>query len=109
MVMENNPLAGGQVDQIREMQDEEKRTQEDINAMLKHKQQILETQNAMKEQNRRLKKDLMTNDKKGPRRDKPKKKKKKEENSAFGQKRVLHSQQTMVHTPSHKKNDSLNF
>lgn len=87
-VMESNPFAGGQIQKIKDIQNEEDKLNKDIEAMTEQKRQILETQNALKEQNKRMKRDLMANNQTKPTNRTPRKKKKKEEGAAFGQKRV---------------------
>ena len=95
LVMEHNPMANGfNGQQLKEMEDEEKRAQEDIDRMKKQKDEMMKTQQGLVEQNKRLKRDAMNKASSPKGRKNRVKKKKKEGEGAFGQKRVSMNEET---------------
>lgn len=89
LVFESNPMANGlNGQQLKELRDEEKRAQEDIDRMKKQKDEMMKTQQGLVEQNKRLKRDAMNKASSPKGRKNRVKKKKKEGEGAFGQKRV---------------------
>ena len=95
MKFEDNPFAGGNIAEIKQSQENEAKTLEDIEAMRNQKAEHLAMIQALADQNKTLKRDQMAgNNGTTPRGDKKarKKKKKKEEGRAFAPKRVTSNQ-----------------
>ncbi len=83
---EDNPWAGGHIKEIKSAQKEEAKNKEELTALKAHREQLLATQTAMAEQNKKIKQGLMgqNNKKKKPKSTRGKRKKKGEGSGAFG-------------------------